>query len=367
MWDMDVFMLFLRIALTLPLMVIVEILLYKYFNLRGMVYKRTVSESAVFEGEKILMFEDIENNNFLPIAWMKAESLINPNLRLGSIENMHTSQGGYHRSVFSIMPFYRIKRTHEMTCLSRGDYNVGNVTITAGDIFGLMSKIVTYDNDTRLLVYPNPLSEDKLINCFHSLQGDVVVRRFINPDPFLVAGVREYQAGDPMSSINWKASARTNQLQVYKYDYSANSNIMILFNIDTSERQDLFPNEEESKKIEYGIHFCAAVVEKAIKQGIATGFCSNGHFRDETEYVNIPSRCSQTQLYAILEAMAKLQLNRTVSFHTMIKSMRNTISRNTDILIVSLYTDEHIEEEIFELRRNGHQVEKWLIAESEVA
>lgn len=360
-------MLFFQIALTLPLMVIVEILLYKFFNLRGMTYKRTLSESAVFEGEKILMFEDIENNNFLPIAWMKAESLINPNLRLGSIKNMHTSQGGYHRSVFSIMPFYRIKRTHEMTCLSRGDYNVGNVTITAGDIFGLMSKIVTYDSETRLLVYPNPLSEDKMLQCFHSLQGDVVIRRFINPDPFLVAGVREYQTGDPMSSINWKASARTNQLQVYKYDYSANSNIMILFNIDSSSRQDLFPNEEESKRIEYGIHFCAAIVEKTIKHGIATGFCSNGHFREEKEFVNIPSRCSKSQLYTILEAMAKLQLSRTVSFYTMIRSMKHTISKDTDILIVSLYADESIDEEIFELRRNGHQVEKWIITESEVA
>lgn len=359
-------MLFLKIALTLPLIVIVEALLYKYFNLRGMIYNRTLSESAVFEGEKVFMFEDIENNNFLPIAWMKAESFINPNLSLGNIKNMHTSQGGYHRSVFSIMPFYRIKRTHEITCLARGDYNVGNVTITAGDIFGLVSKFVTYDNEARLLVYPNPLSEDKLIECFHSLQGDVVVRRFINPDPFLVAGVREYQIGDPMSSINWKATARTNQLQVYKYDYSANSDIMILFNIDTSERQDLIPNEEESKKIEYGIHFCAAVVEKAIKQGIAVGFCSNGHFREQEDFVNIPSRCSNTQLYTILEAMAKLQLTRTISFYTMIKSVKNTIPKDTDILIVSLYTDEKIEEEMFELRRNGHQVEKWVIAESEV-
>lgn len=359
-------MLFLQIALTLPLLFIFEIVLYKYFNLRGMTYKRTLSESAVFEGEKISMVEDIENNNFLPIAGMKAESLISPNLRLNYIKNMQAT-GGYHRSVFSIMPFYRLKRTHEVTCLMRGDYNVGNVTITSGDIFGFISKIITYDNETRLLVYPNPLSEEKMLECFHSLQGDIVVRRFINPDPFLVAGVREYQNSDPMSSINWKATARTNSLQVYKYDYSANSNILILFNIDSSSLQSPFPNEEECKIIEYGIHFCAAVVEKAIKQGIATGFCSNGHFRDETEFVNIPPRCSTAQLYTILEAMAKLQLHRTLSFYTMIKSLRNTISKDTDILIVSPYIDEELEAEIFELRRNGHQVEKWVIAESGVA
>jgi uncharacterized protein (DUF58 family) len=359
-------MLFLQIALTLPLLLILEVVLYKYFILRGMKYLRTTSVSTAFEGEKISIVEDIENNNFLPIAWMKAEALISPNLEFDQTKNMQIMQGGYHRSVFSIMPFYRIKRTHQVTCLLRGDYNVGNVTITSGDIFGFVSKSITYDNEARVIVYPNPLQEEKVLECFHSLQGDVVVRRFINPDPFLVAGVREYQQGDSMSSINWKATARTNSLQVYKYDYSANSNIMLLFNIDTCSDQGLYPNEEESKRIEYGIHFCAAVVEKTLKQGIATGFCSNGHYRDETDFVNVPARCSTQQLFAILEALAKLKNNRAVSFYTMIKSMRNSIPKDTDILIISLYTDDAIEEEIFELRRNGHQVEKWII-ESEVA
>ncbi len=356
-------MIFLQIVLALPLLVLLECFLYKTFLLKGMSYKRSISENTAFEGQKIYMIEEIENNSLLPIAWMKAESRINPNLRLASAKNMDQAQGGYHRSVFSIMPYFRIKRTHEVTCLQRGDYNVGNVTITSGDIFGFISKITSYNNETRLLVYPNPLHQDKLIQCFHSLQGDVVVRRFINPDPFLVAGVRQYQSGDPLSSINWKASARTNALQVFKYDYTSNSNILILFNIDSSNVQDPYPNEGECRQIEFGIHFCAAIVEKSINQGIATGFCCNGHFRDMTDFVNIPARCSKPQLYTILEAMAKLQLHRTLSFYTMIKNMRSSIPKDTDILIVSLYMDEAINEEIFHLRRDGHQVEILVISE----
>ncbi|HEX2927417.1 MAG TPA: DUF58 domain-containing protein [Ruminiclostridium sp.] len=359
-------MLFLQIALALPILILAETFLYKRFLLNGIIYHRTLSESSVFEGDKISMVEDIENNSFLPVAWMKAESRISPNLEFGALKNMQVSQGGYHRSVFSIMPFYRIKRTHEVTCLKRGDYNVGNVTLTAGDILGLVTRIFSYDNDVRLLVYPSPLSEDRMLQCFHSLQGDAVVRRFISPDPFLMAGVREYQPGDPMSSINWKSSARTNSIQVYKYDYSANTNLLILFNIDSSSRQDSYPNEEECEKIELGIHFCAAVVEKTIKQGMPVGFCCNGHLRDKNEIVNILSHCSQIQLYTILEAMAKLQLHRTISFYTMISNMKNTISKDTDILIVSLYTDEKIEEQIHELRRSGHQVEVWIISEGGV-
>jgi hypothetical protein len=52
------------------------ILAVQAFNLRGMVYKRSISQNTAFEGVQISMIEDIENNNFLPIAWMKAESRI---------------------------------------------------------------------------------------------------------------------------------------------------------------------------------------------------------------------------------------------------------------------------------------------------
>ncbi|OPX42725.1 hypothetical protein CLHUN_33770 [Ruminiclostridium hungatei] len=356
----------LQIVLALPLLILVEYFIYRQFLLRGMTYRRSISQSTAFEGEKVYLVEEIENNSLLPIAWMKAESKISPRLKLASAKNMEEAQEGYHRSVFSIMPYYRIKRTHEVTCLQRGDYNVGNVTITSGDILGLTTKITSYENETRLIVYPSPLNNDRLVNCFRSLQGDAVVRRFINPDPFIVAGVREYRPGDPMSAISWKATARTNSLQVFKYDFTANSNILILFNIDTSSKQDRFPNEEQCRQIEFGIHFCAAILEKAIKQGTATGFCTNGHFRDSSEFVNIPARCSKPQLYTVLEALAKLQFDRSLSFYTLLRNLRGEIPRDTDILIVSLYSDESIEEEILYLRREGRQVEVMLIQEGGV-
>jgi uncharacterized protein (DUF58 family) len=351
-------MLILQLTLVVILLIAIEVFLYKRFLLKGIVYRRSISENAVFEGEEISLIEDIENNNLLPIPWMKAESRISTNLKLSSAENLQSTDG-YHRSVFSIMPFYRIKRTHKVFCLLRGEYNLGNVTITSGDILGFVTKIISNDEFVRLLVYPTPLPDERVLKIFHSLQGDVVVRRFINPDPFLVAGVRQYQPGDPISMISWKATARTNTFQVYKYDYSSDSNLLIIFNIDSSNGQDRFPNKEECSKLEYGIHFCAAIVEKLIKNGSPAGFCTNGHFADSSEFVFIPPLCSKTHLYSILEAMARLQLHRSCSIHTMMKKIRNTISKNTDILIISLYTDENIEEQIHEYRRDGHKIEMW--------
>lgn len=358
-------MLFLQFTLAVILLIAIEVFIYNKFMLKGIVYKRSVSENAVFEGEEISLIEDIENNSLLPIPWMKAESKISTNLKLSSSENMQSTYG-YHRSVFSIMPFYRIKRTHKVSCLQRGEYNLGNVSITSGDIFGFATKIISFNENVRLLVYPTPLPNKKMLNSFHSLQGDVIVKRFINPDPFLVAGVRQYQSGDPVSMINWKATARTNTFQVYKYDYSSNSNILVIFNIDSSSTQDPYPNEEECEKLEYGIHFCTTIIDKSIKNGNPVGFCTNGHLSDSSEFVFIPPLCSKAHFYSILEAMARLQLHRACSIYTMMKNIRSTIPKNTDILVVSLYIDERIQEEVREYRRRGYQIEIWNLDNEEV-
>ena len=355
---------FLQLALALPVILILEYLLYRKYILKGVSYQRTFSQVHVFEGEKVNMVEVIENNSLLPIPWLKAEARLGPYFVFGESENLETVQGGYHRSVFSIMPFYKIKRTHEITCTHRGDFQVGTVTITSGDILGFISKIKTYDNNISIIVYPTPLDNKQLTKCFSSLQGDVVVRRFINADPFMVAGVRDYAPGDPMYSINWKATAKTDSMQVYKYDFTSNSNILFLFNIDTCSEQGPFPNEQEAKMLEFAIRFCASAVKTVIEMGIAAGFCSNAHYRDSTEFINIASRCSKTQMYTIFEALGRMQLNRTISFNTMLHKLKSSIPKNTDIVVISLYVDDTLQEELTLLRRGGFKVEVWNLSDS---
>jgi hypothetical protein len=67
----------------------------------------------------------------------------------------------------------------------------------------------------------------------------------------------------------------------------------------------------------------------------------------------------------LLEALARLQMTRTLSFYTLLGNIRGSIPKDADVLIISLYMDERIEEEIRELRGRGHQVETWVISEGE--
>ena len=71
----------------------------------------------------------------------------------------------------------------------------------------------------------------------HGWQGDITVRRWINEDPFYPAGVREYRPGDEMRRINWKAVARTGDLQVNQFDYTADRKLYLLVSMWKSRKR----------------------------------------------------------------------------------------------------------------------------------
>jgi RNA polymerase sigma factor RpoD-like protein len=98
-------------------------------------------------------------------------------------------------------------------------------------------------------------------------QGDLSVRRWIQPDPFLVNGIRAYRTGDPERDIHWAATARVGALQVKTHDFTADPRLMVLINGQKSESQwgDLMDYEQEP--IEYAISLAATLCLDALRRG----------------------------------------------------------------------------------------------------
>src|SRR5699024_9228119 len=142
----------------------------------------------------------------------------------------------FHKSLFSLKPYKKITRWHDVTCLKRGDYRMETVTMTSGDPLGFNPKhrVINVSN-ANILVYPNLVPLGDIPFPTHSWMGYITVRRWIVEDPFLTAGVREYTHGDSMNAINWKATARTGNLQVNKKDFTADPHLMIYLNFDDIE------------------------------------------------------------------------------------------------------------------------------------
>src|SRR5262249_37627414 len=69
-----------------------------------------------------------------------------------------------------------------------------------------------------LLVYPKVVPLEGYEIASRRPIGEVRLTHRLFEDPSRIAGVREYQAGDPLNRVHWPSTARTGQLQCKVYE-----------------------------------------------------------------------------------------------------------------------------------------------------
>lgn len=384
------------------IVIVTQAWIYRRWGMRRVGYERYFDVEHAFVGDEVHLVEVIANGKILPLPWLRLESMIEAGLSFTKQDDLNISAGERyqnHHSLFSLPAYTEIVRKHRITCVQRGMYELKSATLTCGDLFNIYSHAVQLELEATLLVFPRLLDLEELSLPSHSWQGDHIVRRWIVSDPFIVAGVREYRAGDPLNRINWKATARTGELQVHHDDYTAQHRLMVLLNFDVSE--EMWSAVTDPELIEHGISLAASLAQLTIQRGIETGFACNGYAVDqlgprrersifgtgqqegerrgrrlgsEAEQqkrrafetneqkrhvpVYVPPHIGRAHFMLIMEQMAKLDIARTTDFPTFLEQrIVPQTTEATDFLIITAFESERMQEQIERLRQRGHAVE----------
>lgn len=323
-------------------------------GLQNLSCQRAFSAPAFFPGDEGELVEVVRNDSPAVIPWLMIESQVSPHLRLGSKDNLHVSGDTHYCSQFTLMPYQQIRRRHRVRFLHRGSYNLGNASLTAGNIFGGQCQR-TQQLDCPVLVYPALMDAEDLPLPISSQLQEISRRPQLLRDPFLVRGLRAYQPGDPVRDIHWPATARMGDAQVRVHDYAARTRLLVVLNCQLHEKQ--FHDhlaDEDGEKIEYGISLAATVCIQALRQGMDVGFCVNMSQEGETTPTCILPAAGSVREEELLNAFARLKLLRTRNFLSLLEDL--TAQSDLDILILSLYDSEDIQSRMEDMRRSGNQV-----------
>ncbi len=331
---------------------------YAKVSFKKLRYERTISKSAVFEGENIDLVEVIANNKLTPLPWLRVESKLSPWLRFRSQENLEILDDRFHRSVFYLRPYSRITRRYNVHCIRRGYYDLSITTLTAGDLFGLSSTSQEIHSDrARLFVYPTILGQDELPEDALRWQGDVSVHRWIFPDPILINGIRGYQRGDSRKDIHWKASARSGSLQVKTHDYTVFPRLLLVFNIEPEDNFWGMLSAQQMDEMEYGVRVIASLSNWAIENNMEVGVFSNATVSYAPEMlIGIEPVCNASQMGHILETLAGLEFKEKESIYRTMERLLESDTSEADILVLSTFWNESLESRADELRRKGNSV-----------
>jgi hypothetical protein len=123
------------------------------------------------------------------------------------------------RSVYvSMTPFGKYDFQNEVSFRFRGTYHIGVDCFYVYDFFRIFRVRVDIQNAVTVLVLPRQLLLGENRSEAVSDEPDVSSRRTVSVDKVEIGDIRNYMRGDPLKSIHWNLSSRSEELIVKDYN-----------------------------------------------------------------------------------------------------------------------------------------------------
>ena len=230
-------------------------------------------------GAKIPVSINLSNTGWLPVPWVLIEDLLparvegqrTPRLKVQG-KRIQIRMIGAHRDV-------EIK--YHLHPQMRGYYQIGPLVLESGDLFGLHRRFRVETEPHYLLVYPKimPLQGYELAS--RRPIGEVRLTHRLYEDPTRIAGVRRYEAGDPLNRIHWRATARTGELHCKTYEPSTLTGATLLLDFHKAGYHD----RGEPFRSELAVTTAASLANAIYEMGQQVGLVSNG--RDAVDRIRL--------------------------------------------------------------------------------
>jgi uncharacterized protein (DUF58 family) len=339
---------------------------------------------AVEIGDRVAVRVTVENRGFLPVPWVLLEDALPPQAL--DWRGPKLKVRGRRFQIGMVRSGGELEMKYHLECLGRGYHQVGPLVIEGGDLFGLHRRFRVETEPAFVLVYPRvvPLTGYDLAS--RRPIGDVRLTHRLYEDPTRIAGVRRYEAGDPLNRVHWRATARTGQLHCKVYEPSTLAGITVLLDF----HQAGYPQRGEPIRSELAVTAAVSLANAVWELGQQVGLVTNA--RDAAERIKtegwkheaasrqeareaaaetaesdrlqplvVETRRGAEQLQRIRETLARAELAEGLTLAQLITETAHRIPRDATVLAV--LPDVSVESAIAlgNLRRRGLAVAAVLV------
>lgn len=194
-----------------------------------------------------------------------------------------------------------VHHSYRLQCRRRGAYKLGPLVVRWGDPIGLVQRQQTLADAFELLIHPSvePVLSRPLTRQFE----DPPIRPPVSkpwPSGLEFYGMRDYQPGDDLRRIVWKAMARTGRVLVREAEQGITDQISIVLDNDMRHHS----REDPSDSFETGVRIAASLGVKHLTEGYAvTTNVNEGPITKSLRAQGAPIR--------LLDALARVELGKT--------------------------------------------------------
>jgi uncharacterized protein (DUF58 family) len=220
-------------------------------------------------GDKAPVILTVKNTGALPAPWVLIEDQL-PRFALAQ-RPPRLRVKGKRLMIAMIRAGGEATLRYTLDCRQRGYYQIGPVVLESGDVFGLHRRFRVETTPHFLLVLPRVVALEGYELASRRPIGEVVLTHRLFEDPTRIAGVRPYEAGDPLNRVHWRATARTGLLhsKVYEPTTLAGATLVLDFH------QGAYPAGGEPYRSELAITAAASLANAVFEMGQQVGLVTN--------------------------------------------------------------------------------------------
>ncbi|MBD3675963.1 MAG: DUF58 domain-containing protein [Planctomycetaceae bacterium] len=355
----------------------------------NLVVNRESSTSTAEIGDKVAVVVTLENKGNSRITWVLVEDSV-PRFALIS-KPPRIKLHGKRTQLLSIKGHGRESLLYQLTFHTHGYYQIGPTLVESGDLFGLHRHYRIATEPIYILVYPKVIPVAGYDVSSRRPVGEIKLQHRLFEDPTRISGVREYQAGDPMNRVHWKATARTGELHSRIYESSSLAGATIL--LDYHEQS--YPARGEPDRSELAVTLAVSLTNAICLLGQQVGLISNARdaadrireegykleFRTREDArkdfgmlpentrlhpVRIETARGPEQFSRILETSARLELSDGLTFPQLVAESLTRLPRDASVVAILGDVDEETAIALGNLRRSGYAVSAVLILQDEL-
>ncbi len=304
------------------------------YSLRKIIFRRAVTSGRVQVGE---VFDErlmLDNLSVLPKLWVQiADGSTLPGHRAGYVASM----GGRKRAMWRA----------RSTCKQRGRFQLGPVSATSGDPFGLFRRRIMLSTLRELMVLPRVFPITSFALFTGGLPGRGRSSRRALQATTNATTIREYVNGDALSRIHWRSSAHYDKLMVKEFDLDPAVDAWIFLDLHDTVQA----GEGEQSTEEYGVTIAATVANYLLRQDLSVGMIVSGQQR---EFLNVDR--GERQVERVLELLAVVSAGPGPDLKEALALDAIHFGRNAVAVIITPSNSRDWHEGLRHLQRRGVQV-----------
>lgn len=233
-------------------------------------------------------------------------------------------------------------------CRERGRFQLGPLSLTSGDPFGLFQVTRAVPQTTHIVVYPMTVDLPDFTLPLGPMPGGDALRRRTHYVTANAAGVRDYSPGDSFNRIHWASTARRDRLIVKEFELDPLSDIWLFLDGDQSVQASLPPVEPEATPLnvlwptkaekvalppsteEYAVSVTASLAQYFVRRDRTIGLLTYGRTREVVQ----PDR-GERQLTKMLETLAMFRAESRIPLADALAMEAQQLPRWTTVILVT--------------------------------